>query len=635
MNRRDFFSTVAAAGVGAAATTWASADAGAAPDIATGPARTRWPGAIEPFAPGEVSLGAGAFLDARERNHRYLDSLPVDRLLHMFRASAGLSSSAQPLGGWETPDCDLRGHFMGHYLSACALMSAHAGATALGDRAAGVVGELARCQQKVGSGYLGAYQEEQYDRLREGRKTWAPFYTLHKILAGHLDLYVHAQNTDALAVAEGIAGWVRRYTKGLSEPHWQRMLQVEHGGMNEVLYDLAAVTGKEEYLELGHRFAQPSFFDALAEHRDELKGLHVNTQIPKVIGAARRYELTGERRYRDIAEFFWKQVVEERSYCIGNTSNGELWHTAPRVLAAELGAETAECCCAYNLMKLTRHLFAWTADVRYADYYERALYNSRLGTQHPVEGRPIYYYPLAPGWWKLYGSALDSFWCCTGTGVEEFARTSDSIYFRDADGIFINLFIPSEARWTSRGIRVTQETAFPAEPRTRLTFTLDRPAELTLRLRVPYWATSGGSVTINGAPVPAFASPSSYLLLRRTWKTGDVVALTLPLSLHAAPMPDDERVQALMYGPLVLAGRLGSDGLTEALQTGGYWAEYKGQPSRVDDIAADPSGPPWVEPVAGQPLAFRTTGQKKDVALEPLNAIHGERYAVYWNVKKG
>ena len=591
------------------------------------------PGRIQPFAPGEVSLLPGPFLEARERNRRYLDTLPPDRLLHMFRTSAGLSSTAAPLGGWERPDCDLRGHFTGHYLSACALMAAHAGDADLAARASGVVQVLAACQRAVGNGYLGAYREEQYDRLRAGQRVWAPFYTLHKILAGHLALHVHTGNTEALGVAEALAGWVRRYTTGIADAHWQRMLQIEHGGMNEVLYDLAAVTGKEEYLDLGHRFAQPAFFDPLASGRDELTGLHVNTQIPKVIGAARRYELTGERRYRDIAEFFWRQVVEERSYCVGNTSNGEVWRTPPRVLAKELAADTAECCCAYNLLKLTRHLFTWTGDARYADYYERALFNCRLGTQHPADGRLMYYLPLAPGYWKRYGSALASFWCCTGTGVEEFSRTDDSIYFRDADSLYVNLFVASEARWPGRGVRLRQDTRFPHEAATRLTISTDRPTPFTLRIRVPYWATSGGTVTINGQALPVFASPSSYLVLHRTWSSGDVVEMTMPMRLHAAAMPDDERVQAMMYGPLVLAGRLGAEGLTDDLQTGEYDADYRGAPAPVNDVAADPAEPSWVEPVAGEPLTFRTVGQKTDVRLVPLHAIHGERYAVYWKLE--
>jgi DUF1680 family protein len=286
-------------------------------------------------------------------------------------------------------------------------------------------------------------------------------------------------------------------------------------------------------------------------------------------------------------------------------------------------------------MKLTRHLFAWSGDPRYADYYERALFNCRLGTQHPADGRLMYYFPLAPGFWKMYGSALDSFWCCTGTGVEEFAKTADSIFFRDADGIFVNLFVPSEAHWPARGVRVRQETAFPAEPRTRLRITADRPADFTLRIRIPYWSTAGGSVAINGVPVPAFSTPGSYLLLRRTWATGDEVDVSVPMALHRAPMPDDVRVQAMMYGPLVLAGRLGADGLTAEMQTAGYDAGYRDAPATVDPITADPEGAPWVEPIAGQPLAFRTVGQAKTTTLVPLHAIHGERYAVYWTVRRG
>ena len=626
MNRRTFLSATLGAGTVAA---FGSAPSHAAESVR----RAVRPTAIEPFSPGEVTLGPGPFHDALERNRRYLASLPVERLVHMFRVSSGLPSTAAPLGGWERPDCDLRGHFTGHYLSACALMAAHAGDTELAARGARAAGALAACQKAVGNGYLGAYPEEQYDRLREGQKVWAPFYTLHKIVAGHLALYRHTNDADALAVAEGIARWVRRYTTGLSDAHWQRILRVEYGGMNDVLYELAATTGKEEYLDLGHRFAQPSFFDPLAEGRDELTGLHVNTQIPKVIGAARRYELTGERRYRDIAEYFWAQVTGPRSYCIGNTSNGELWRTPPHLLAKELSADTAECCCAYNLLKLTRHLFTWTGDVRYADYYERALFNSRLGTQHPSDGRVMYYLPLAAGYWKLYGSALDSFWCCTGTGVEEFAKTADSIYFRDGGGVYVNLFVASDACWTSRGIRIRQETAFPRDSRSRLSIDVDRPTTFALRVRVPYWAGPGASITLNGQQLEIFSSPSSYVVLTRQWTSGDVVEIVWPMTLHAAPMPDDERVQAMMYGPLVLAGRLGSDGLTDEMQTGQYDADCRGTPAVVDDIVADPSGPPWVEPSPGEPLAFRTVGQKAPISFAPLYTIHGERYAVYFNVR--
>jgi DUF1680 family protein len=284
------------------------------------------------------------------------------------------------------------------------------------------------------------------------------------------------------------------------------------------------------------------------------------------------------------------------------------------------------------MLKLTRHLFSWTGDARYADYYERALFNCRLGTQHPDDGRLMYYFPLAPGYWKLYGSALDAFWCCTGTGVEEYAKLADSIYFHTDSSLTVNLYVASELRWTAKGVTLRQDTRFPQEDRIRLTVDAKAPSVFTLRLRVPYWA-DGGSVSINGTPVPVFSSPSSYLSMTRTWKSGDVVELTLPMRLHRSHMPDDRSVQAVMYGPLVLAGRLESEGLTEAMQIGDYDQDYKGTVAQVDPIHAPIEGDPtWAEPVKGRPLTFTTVGQTRAIEMVPVSAIHGEKYAVYWNL---
>jgi DUF1680 family protein len=288
-----------------------------------------------------------------------------------------------------------------------------------------MVAELAKCQKALGSGYLSAFPEEQFDRLRAGVKVWAPFYTYDKILRGHLDVHRLCGNAEALATAERMAAWVRNWTKGLSDAHRERILTIEYGGMNAVLYDLADVTKKEEYRDLAHWFDQKAFFDPLAARKDELTGLHANTQFPKVIGAARRYELTGETRYRDIAEYFWREVTGLRAYATGGTSDGERWETPPGVLSTALSSSSAECCCAYNMLKLTRHIFAWTADPRAADYYERTLWNHRLGTQNPEDGTLMYYYPLASGYWKFYGAPLSAFWCCTGNrrgGVREGGR---------------------------------------------------------------------------------------------------------------------------------------------------------------------------------------------------------------------
>ena len=590
-------------------------------------------GPVRPFPLKQVRLLPGPLREAQERNARYLLSLPQDRLLHTFRVNAGLPSAAEPLGGWEKPDCELRGHFTGHYLSACALSYAGTGDDVFRMRANGMVAELARCQKASGSGYLSAFPEELFDRLRRGAKVWAPFYTLHKILAGHLAVFELCGNEEALRTAEGMAGWIRTWTKGLSDAQMERILTVEFGGMNDALYDLFALTGKDEYRDLAHRFDQEAFFAPLAARRDELKGLHVNTQIPKVIGAARRYELTGERRYRDIAEYFWREVTSERCYVTGNTSNGERWETPPGVLSTELSPSTAECCCAYNLLKLTRHVFSWTGDPRAADYFERTLLNSRLGTQNPEDGTLMYYTPLASGYWKFYGEPLGAFWCCTGTGVEEFSKLGDSIYFHDDAGIWVNLFAASEVSWPEKGLRLRQETRFPEEEGTTIVFENERPVATTLRLRIPGWATRGGTVTVNGTAVDAFASPSSYLTLNRTWRRGDRVRLDLPMSLRAETMPDDPSIQALLYGPVVLAGRLGSEGLTREKTYGGYDCELKGDPVPVPDVVADPKEVgTWVEAVPGR-LAFRTKAQSRIIDLAPLNRIAGERYAVYWKVR--
>src|SRR5712692_850124 len=293
---------------------------------------------LQPFPMTQVRLRAGVFQNAMEINRRYLLSLPNDRLLHTFRATASLPSSAQPLGAWEEPKCELRGHFAGgHFLSACALNYSSTGDEKLKSKGMAMVAELARCQKALkADGYLGAYPTEFYDRLRERKKVWAPFYTYHKIMAGHLDMYLHCGNEQALATAESMAIWVAKYLKPIPDEQWARMQMVEHGGMNEVLFNLYAVTGKEQYLTLARRFDHKRFFDPLAEHRDELKGLHTNTNIPKVIGAARVYELTGDQRYREIADYFWHEVTSQRTYCTGGTSNDEGWRTEPGKLASEL-----------------------------------------------------------------------------------------------------------------------------------------------------------------------------------------------------------------------------------------------------------------------------------------------------------
>jgi DUF1680 family protein len=584
---------------------------------------------VRPFPLKQVRLGEGPCKQAMEADRQFLRSLSPDRLLHTFRINVGIPSTAEPLGGWEAPDCEVRGHYAGgHYLSAAALMYASTGDEQLKANGDAVVAGLAQCQEALKNGYLSAFPIEFFDRLREQKQVWAPFYTIHKIMAGNLDMYVHCGNERALEVAEKMAGWAANYTQSLSYEHMQRILANEYGGMGEVLSNLYAVTGKDQYLEVAQRFDHKQFFDPLASHRDELKGLHVNTHVPQVIAAARYYELTGNRRYRDIAEYFWDEVTSERCYCTGGTSNKEIWNNDPGKLAAELSNKTTEDCCAYNMMKLTRHLFGWNADARLMDYYERLLFNHRLGTINPEDGTMMYYLPLASGYWKTFGKPLDAFWCCTGTGSEEYAKLADTIYFHDDDSMYVNFYIDSQLEWPEKGVRVKQETRFPEEQASTFTVSAKTPVQMGINLRIPYWV-QGGSIKINGVPLPAFASPSSYLALNRVWKNGDKIQVDLPMALHISSMPDDESLQAVMYGPLVLAGRFDPVG-TEMIYD---YAPKSDNQIKVPDIIVDPGKPTaWLEPDPKQPLTFHVVGQAQSMTLVPLYKVIRERYAVYWKI---
>ncbi|MGB6524188.1 MAG: beta-L-arabinofuranosidase domain-containing protein [Candidatus Acidiferrales bacterium] len=594
----------------------------------------RIPGEIKPFDMAQVRLLDGPFRDAMETNRSYLHSVPSDRLLHTFLVTAGLPSTAEPLGGWEKPDCELRGHFAGgHYLSACAQMYASTGDDELKAKANAMVEQLARCQKALQTGYLSAFPEEEFDRLRNGQKVWAPFYTIHKIMAGHLDIYQHCGNEQALAVAEGMADWVGLWVKPLSDEHMARILEVEHGGMLEVLCNLYAITGKGQYLYTARRFNHKEVFDPLAEYRDELKGLHTNTNIPKIIGVARRYELMGDERDHDIASYFWQEVVNRRTFCTGGTSDGEHWESDPGNLSKSLSEWDEECCCGYNMLKLTRHIFGWTGDPRAMDYYERTLFNSRLGTQD-ADGMKSYFVPLGTGYWKYYNTRYDSFWCCTGTGAEEFSKFGDSIYFHGDRGIYVNLLIASELNWPDKGVRLRQETRFPEEEKTILTVQAEQPVEMAMNFRIPQWATSGGTIKVNGEALPVFSNPSSYLSVNRVWKSGDRMELSLPMSLRTEALPGDETRQAVMYGPLVLGGRLGSQGVTKELMYSGYDTapdEHPGE-APVIDLGSNKTQP-WVERVPGQPLSFRTKGQARETALIPFHQIAGEKYVVYWKTQ--
>lgn len=581
------------------------------------------PLAALPFDLRAVRITAGPFLHAQELDRAYLLQIDPDRLLHTFRINAGLPTHAKPLGGWEEPKGELRGHFAGHYLSGCALMYASTGDPRLKARGDQVVAGLAECQQALGSGYLSAYPEDFITRVEHQQPVWAPYYTLHKILAGLLDMYTCADNPQALAVARRFADWVIDRNSRLTDEQMQRMLGNEHGGMNESLANLYALTGERKYLDIAQRFNHLAVMQPAGRREDRLTGLHANTQIPKFIGAARLYELTGQPWYETAASFFWDTVVNERSYVIGGHSDGEAF-SPKETLSQAFGPSTTETCNTYNVLKLTRHLFCWNPRAAYADYFERALYNHILASQNPETGMMCYYVPLRPGTHKEYNTPLDSFWCCTGTGVENHAKYGDSIYFHDrTNGLFVNLFIPSTLDWTERGVRLHQETTYPDSAETRLRFTCREPVELAVRLRHPAWATNGFTVRINGRLQSVTSQPGDWATLTRRWQSGDVIELALPFGLHVEGFRDRPQRFAFLNGPLVLAARLDSPPIIPALVANDtrYTAALTPVPGNSSTFL-------------GRPEVFRVAGAKAapPIRLEPFFRVHGPRpYTVYWD----
>jgi DUF1680 family protein len=575
---------------------------------------------LRPFAYGQVALLPGPLKDSFETNVRYLRALSPDRYLWTFRQTAGLPTPGQPYGGWEAPDCELRGHSIGHYLSACARGIAQTGDAELKKNADYAVAELAKCQAKHGKGYLSAFPEEFFDRLERFERVWAPYYTMHKIMLGLWEMYADTGNPQALEVLKGMADYFKARCDKLDDAQMQKVLKNEFGGMHEVLLNLYASTGEAKYLDLAQRFVKRSFIGPLAEGRDILPGLHANTHIPQIAGQARAYELTGAAESRKVVEFFWDTLVGAHTYATGGSNVNEHWG-APNKLAGTLSATNQEFCTSYNFEKICRYLLLWSGDARYADLLERNFFNGILVSQHPQTGMLIYFLPFRAGCHKEYGSPFDTFTCCYGTGIQEYASLAQDIYFHSDDALYVNLYANSAVTWKSpRGaVRVTQETDYPAADTTKIKIAVSQPTEFKLALRVPWWAAKGMRVEINGAPWPdsSQATPATWLALARPWNDGDTVDLSLPMSLHIQPINDDPTLGAVMYGPLVLAGLVDSAARQPDFPTPILTGDMK-QPQE------------WIKPVSGKPLTFRTVGQPLDLTFVPIHKVVDESYGLYW-----
>lgn len=600
---------------------------------------------VKAFGLGDVELLDSPFKQAMERNALYLLSLDADRLLHNTRKYAGLQPKGELYGGWESQG--IAGHTLGHYLTALSQQYAATRDRRFKERIDYIIKEMAECQRAYGDGYIGALPPKELATLRGFKQgkveikdaftfkdgAWVPWYTQHKVLAGLRDAWTLGESPQAKEVTLALANWVDDVTAGLTTEQQQTMLQVEHGGMREVMFDIYALTKDERYLETAQRFEHRAILDPLLAGRDELPGKHANTQIPKVIGAARGYEVANQAEGRPIAENFWRTVVRNHSWAIGGNSDGEFFFS-PNTASQHLSAATAETCNTYNMLRLTERLFGWQPRVEYADFEERALYNHILASQEPKQGMFTYFMSLEPGHYKTYSTPHDSFWCCVGSGMENHTKYGAAIYFHAPDALYVNLFIPSVLRWHERGLELQQRSSYPSQNRTSLTVTKAPSEPMSLRVRVPAWAAGDATLTLNGKAVAADARPGSYATVQRQWQNGDVLEVAIPMTVRTEPMHGAPDQFAFVYGPVVLAGDLGPAPASETVPYAKeQQANLKAESVAVPTLAGDPRQlAAGLRRVPGDALAFKltTSEPRQEVTLRPFHELDYQRYTVYW-----
>ncbi|KAK2695679.1 hypothetical protein QWA68_004050 [Fusarium oxysporum] len=575
----------------------------------------------------QVSLTDSRWMDNQNRTLNYLLSVDPDRLLYVFRKNHGVDTKgAQTNGGWDAPDFPFRSHVQGHFLSAWTQCYASAGVKECGSRATYFVQELAKCQAnnaKAGfnKGYLSGFPESDITKVEDRtlNNGNVPYYAIHKTLAGLLDVYRRLGDQTAKDTMLSLASWVDTRTSKLSYNQMQSMLQTEFGGMNEVLADIAFYTKDAKWLKVAQRFDHAVIFDPLQQNVDKLSGLHANTQLPKWIGALREYKVGGDKKYLDIGRNAWNMVVNKHTYAIGGNSQAEHFR-APDAIAGFLTDDTCEACNSYNMLKLTRELWALNpTDASYFDFYEKALLNHLLGQQDPSSdhGHVTYFTPLKAGGRRGVGPAwgggtwstdYNSFWCCQGTGVETNTKLMDSIYFHTSDTLYVNLFTPSKLNWSQKKVSVTQTTDFPESDTSTFKISGDT-SEWTLAVRIPSW-TSRASIKVNGQAANVAIQPGKYALIKRQWKSGDTVTVQLPMSLHTVAANDDQTLGAIAFGPVILAGNYGQSTLN-------------GNPTI--DLAS-------IKRKGNTDLTFGATSGGKAVELGPFYDAQGFNYAVYWKL---
>jgi DUF1680 family protein len=604
----------------------------------------------ETFPLARVRLLDGPFKHAQELNRTYLLAHDIDRLLAPFRIEAGLPSPQPKYPNWES--MGLSGHTAGHYLTALAQERAATGDAECKRRLDAMVAGLAECQAAGGDGYVGGIPRGRtlWNDIAEGRHNfqnfslngaWVPWYNEHKLFAGLRDAWLLGGNAQARDVLVRLADWCDTLVAHLTDAQMQAMLGTEHGGMNEALADVYAITGDAKYLRLAQRFSHRAILDPLLRHEDKLTGLHANTQIPKVVGFARIAELGGDASWHAAARYFWETVTTRRSVAFGGNSEREHFNPVDDFSALLESREGPETCNTYNMLRLSEVLFRAEPMARYADYYERALYNHILASQHPEHGGYVYFTPLRPRHYRVYSQPETCFWCCVGTGMENHGKYGAFIYARrpDNSSLFVNLFIASELDWRERGVRIRQETNFPDDGRTTLVISTDKPQRFFLQIRHPAWCEAPVA-TVNGQPAITSRIRSAYFGLNREWNDGDRIEVSLPMRTTLERLPDGSDYAAVLHGPIVLAAKTGTEDLEGLVANDGRMAHISPGPYLPLDGAPMLVGDPAklaeaIRPVPGRPLTFTAAGAIEPAAfdgleLEPFFRVHDARYMMYW-----
>jgi len=602
------------------------------------------------FSLTDVKLLDGHFKHARDLNIKVILEYDVDRLLQPYLKEAGLPEEGTRYPNW----AGLDGHVGGHYLAAVAMNYAATKDAECKRRLEYMIAKLKTCQEANtknhtgwGVGYVGGVpnSEKIWSDLQKGeftafRSAWVPWYNVHKMYAGLRDAWVYTGNDDAKIIFLKFCDWAINITAALTETQMQSMLDIEHGGMNETFADAYQMTGNQKYLAAAKRFSHTMLLDAMAAGNDNLDNKHANTQVPKAIGFARIGELSNDEKFENGGSFFWETVTTNRSLAFGGNSRREFF---PSVAASNdfvNEVEGPESCNSYNMLRLTEDLFRADPSAKYADYYERTLYNHILSTQHPEHGGYVYFTPARPRHYRVYSAPNQGMWCCVGSGLENHGKYNQFIYTHEKDSLFLNLFIASELNWRQKGITIKQETQFPYEEKTKLTIT-EGNSNFALMIRYPSWVKDGAlKIIVNGKAIPVTAHPSSYIAVSRNWKKGDVIQVMLPMHNSIEYMPNVPNYIALMHGPVLLGAKTGTEDLKGLVADDSRWGHIANgkklpidkAPIIIENNVASLTNK--IKPVPGKPLTFTTTGIKLvnpvDIVFEPFFKIHDSRYMMYW-----